>query len=415
MTTLGTYGAGTYGAGTYGGTAVLDHPTWIVLVSTPAGWLDVTCDVRSITVDAGRSSYVDAFAAASLELELADFAGRYSPFTHDSVWLQAGGFVTGVPIRAGAVLAGAVEWRFTGTTDGVFSSWPGTVDAVAAVSATDGFKSLARFNGGVRAAIGGGELSGARINRLADDARWTAPRKVDAGAVALQATTLDGITLDLMRQVGESEWGWLYVDGTGALVFIGRTGADTRPNMTTVQWTFTDDDALPGTCYGEATVGADETHIINIAAVTPPGLPLSRYENVVSSAWFGPRSWTRTDLPLAATVDAAALAQLVVSYYAFDDRRVDAVEFDAANHAGNYAAGAGVDQTDRIRFVRTIPGGDQLDAELLVLGRRDLVVPAGDGSSLAEWTVTLSTGNALVIVGLGAWDVGTWDESMWGV
>jgi hypothetical protein len=413
--TLTAYGDGLFGAGTYGGVTVRADPSWVVEVYDPtAGWVDRTCDVRAVEVDAGRAAYVDAFDAATATVTFANPAGVYSAYPPTSIWLQPDGYVTGVPIRCGSVVAGTVEWRFTGTTDAVDDTWPGTIDAVATVRASDGLAGLARHNGGPRAAVGAGELTGARINRLADDGAWTAARRVDVGVVPLVATTLDGTTIDLMRATGESEWGWLYVAGDGALVFRQRDAVTTDPRMSTVQYLFTDSDAVVGACYGAATVAADNASIVNVAQVTVAGVVQS-YTDPGSLGHFGPRTWTRTDLPIRDAVDGAALAQLVVLTYRRDDQAINAVSIDAVHHPTNVAAAHGARITDRIRFVRTYPGGHQLDAELLVQGRHDVVTPAGDGYALAQWDVTFQTASALLIVGLGAWDVGLWDDAKWGV
>lgn len=416
MDTLTTWGAGTYGGGSYGGVTVDSQPRFIVQAQLPDGsWRDLSCDVRSFSIDRGRSSWVEAFKAGTATVQLANFDGIYSTFPPSSVWLQPGGFVTDVPLRIGTTLNGDVQWRFTGTTDAVVDSWPGTTDALATVTATDGFKGLARHNGGPRTPAGAGELSGARILRLLADAGYSGGKQVDAGLVALQATDLNGVTLDLMRTTGEAEWGWLYVSGDGTLRFRQRDAQDTDPRMTTVQYVFADSDAIDGACYGEAVIASDSDRIVNVAQVTPPGHVLSSFSDAPSMAWFGPRTWTRTDLPINTDVDAAGLAQLVVLQQAADDQRIDAVTIDGAHRAHNFEAAHGVRITDRIRFIRTIPGGHQLDAELLVLGRKDDVTAAGEDSHAATWQVTLATASAALINALGAWDDGTWDDSQWGV
>lgn len=410
----GGYGDGTYGDGTYGGVTVRPEPSWLVQTFGPGGWIDRTCDVRMIDVNAGRSSYVDSFEASALSVVFANFAGVYSTYPPDSIWRQADGYATGVPIRAGSLVAGTVEWRFTGATDAVVDSWPGTTDAVATVTASDALAGFARHNGGPRTAVGAGELTGARVNRLADDCAYAGPRRVDAGTVALVATTLDGTSLDLMRQVGESEWGWLYVAGDGALIFRQRDAYVTDPRMNTAQYVVADTDAIDGACYGEAELASDATTIINTAAVTVQGAVQS-YSSSASITHFGPRTWTRTDLPIRDTVDGTNLAQTVVTYYSSDEQRIDAVTIDAANHADNWAPAHGTRITDRLRFIRTFPGGYQLDAELLVQGRTDHVEPVGDGYGLAVWTVRLQTARALAIASLGPWDVAGWNDNQWGV
>ena len=414
-TVLG-YGGGLYGERTYGGLVYDVVPRWVVQILRADGsWLDATCDVREITVDRGRSSWVEAFKAGTATFTLANFAGVYSTFPPDSVWLQPGGFVTDVPIRCGSVLKAELDWRFTGTTDAVVDSWPGTVDAVATVTATDAFKQLARHNGGPRSPVGAGELSGARITRLLNDASYAGPRAIDVGNVGLQATDLNGVTIDLMRQVGEAEWGWLYVRGDGTLAFRQRQVIDTDPRMVNVQAVFTDDDAIDGACYGDAQVASDSDRIVNVATVTPPGHSPSTFQSATSVAWFGPRTWTRTDVPINADVDALGLAQIVVQGGESDDQRIDAVSFDAIHRPNNYATAQAVRIGDRIRFVRTLPGGYQLDAELLTYGRKDVVVGGGGDGRPASWQVTLTTGSALSLANLARWDEATWDDGIWGV
>lgn len=415
---LGTYGSDTYGSGTYGGFPITADPRWVIIAQTADGWVDIGCDARTVQINAARSSFVEAFSARTATVEFTNDDGRYSTWTSNSVWLSAGGWVTGIPVRIGVVWQGTLEWRFTGTTDRVEEGWPLFVDAVAVatMTATDGFKQLARYKGAARAAVGAGELSGARVNRIAVDAAWSGPTRVDAGTVTLAATTLEGLALDQLRVTGESEWGWLYIDGDGALVFRQRNAADTDPRMTTVQTTFTDTHALAGACYADATqTAADDEHIINQATVTPPALGPQTFSDAPSIAHFGVRTWDRDDLPLTSGPDALGIAQAVVTSYRADDRRIDAVVFDAAGRPDAWPAAHKTRITDRIRFVRTLPGGHQLDAELQVLERSDRMVPLGVDGRLAEWQVTLSTASAAVIAGLGEWDVGTWDDSIWGV
>lgn len=413
------YGDGTYGATTYGGFDAADaEPMWLAQYLQPSGeWADLSCDIRSIKVDRGRTTYSDAFRAGTLELVLFNPTGKYSTWPDTSIWRQPGGFVTDVPIRAGSVLAANVQWRFTGTTDSVQDSWPGTIDAVATVVATDGFKQLARWTGLAGAVVGATELSGTRVNRILDAARYAGPRAVDGGAVRLSGTTLGGVALDQLRQVGESEWGWLYISGDGALMFRQRDAVLTDPRMTTVQFLLADSDAVAGACYGEATVlDADDTHVVTTAQITPVGHGVtSTFEDAPSATWYGPRTYTRTDLPIDQDVDAAALAQLVVTTYKTDARRIDAVTIDAAHHANNYAAAQGVRINDRVRFIRTLPGGWQVDSDLLVQGRTDEVAPRGDNGHLATWNVTLATASALNVRSLGLWDQGQWDSAVWGV
>lgn len=411
------YGDGTYGSGTYGLPNVPADPAVVVEILTPAGWVDVTCDARSIVLDRGRSSYLDAARAATAALDFADFDGRFSPWNPASYWLQASPYATDVPIRVTVADAanGLVYRRFTGSTDAITDTWPeqsGWRDAIASVSATDGFKLLARHEGLARPPVGANERSGARIGRLAADAAWAGPSRLDAGTIALQQTDLAGVTLDLMRAVGVAEWGWLYVDVDGALVFRQRDAVSTDPRMVNVQWTFGDLDG-DGVCYNDLALVTDETDVYNVATVTPVGFGPGTATDADSVAWFGPRTWTLDQSPHVSTGDATSLAQIVVLEQAASTRRVESVTFDALESPDAMAAALGVQINDRIRVIRRA-AGVSIDTELLVQGIHEELT-AGGSRRPASWSVTLATADALVVNLWAAWDDDLWDSGQWGV
>jgi hypothetical protein len=403
------YGANTYGAFRYGGTTPPAPP--VVYVETLIGstWQDITCDVRAIDLSRGRSSALEAFAAGTCDITLANFHSLYSAWNPAGLWAQATPYRVGVPIRVSFDYLGTRAARFTGTTD--------SVDALATVHASDDMKRLARHNGGVRASVGDNELTGARINRLADDAGWTAPRSVDAGTVRVQATDLNGISVDLMRAIGETEWGWLYVRGDGTLIFRQRDAVQTQPRMMTPQYVFVDDDGYHiagAVCYTDLKLPVDQDNVINTANVTPPGLALSSALDSASVAWFGPRTWSRTDLPFKVQADALSLCQLVVLEQKAQAMSVDGVSFRATLNEACYAAATGVQLLDRVRVIRGFPGDVfSLDADLIVEGMTHHI--EADGTRTPKvWDVTLQTSTALSIAGFGQWDVGQWDTSKWG-
>src|SRR5215471_2106118 len=72
-----TYGDANYGDFLYGGN--LDRlPHFAIEVFVNNAWVDVTCDVRTLSINMGRSNLLDAFAAATSTLDLADFEDLYN-------------------------------------------------------------------------------------------------------------------------------------------------------------------------------------------------------------------------------------------------------------------------------------------------------------------------------------------------
>jgi len=321
-------------------------------------------------------------------------------------------FGTGIPVQVWGYTGGVATPMFTGTTDSVVDSWPGTIDAEAVMQATDGMKLLARHTGvqlPTGFEVGLNEFTGQRIHRLATDAGWTGPRLIDRGWTRMAATDLGGNTIDLMHEVGECEWGWLYVDEAGALVFRERDALQTDVRMTTVQWTFTDTHATPGICYnGDLQLSVDEASIWNIAQITEPNNPymnrnsMFTWSDQESIDHFGPRTWTRS-LPI--TEGALGVAQVVVMEYADDDKHIQSLTFNALP-AANRNAAVNIRINDRIRVYRHYPGGFLLKQDLLVQGIAHHIVPSGEGrhSDPAVWDVTIRTATAAIIIGFGHWD-----------
>jgi hypothetical protein len=414
------YGDQTYGATYYGG-ALDQSAHFVIEVLLNSVWTDITCDVRTLRINTGRSKLLDAFTAATMALDLANFEDQYNAWNSHGIWAQNGVFRTGVPIRVRLEQFGDAATLFTGTTDAVTDSWPGAgADALTNVQATDAFKGLARMRPvKLGTPAGAGELSGARVNRILDAAGFTDARAVSLGLSAWQGTILDGVALDLINEVGEGEFGSVYVDGTGALTFLDRNAVSTNPRMANVQWRFLDFDDNPAlndwTCYSDLKLQAADDQVINQANVTATGLtPVQIQNDATSQGWYDVRSYTKT-LPLNTLADANQLALNVVQQLSYNERRVDGLTFyPLFTHNGNRVA-SHMRLLDRIRVVRTGKGGAQIDAELFVQGIEHEITGGGLGDTPAAWTVNITTTSADLVHDAAPWDAANWEEGVWGV
>lgn len=413
------YGDLTYGAAYYGG--ALDHAAHFAIeVQLNNVWTDITCDVRTLRINMGRSNLLDKFAAATATMDLADFEDRYNAWNPSGIWAQNGKFRTGANIRVRVLQFGNHRTLFTGTTDAVTDSWPGTTDALTNVEATDAFKNLARVRPvKLGAAVGAGEKSGARVNRILDAAGYTGPRVIATGISSWAGTLLDGVALDLLNEVSEGEFGPLFVDGDGSLTFYDRNAIDSDPRIANVQWSFLDYEGDPldltWTCYSDLVLAATDDQVMNKATVTRTGGAPQVSQDAASIAWYDVRSYTRDNIGLAADADALQLALNIVQELAYNDRRVDAITFyPLTTHAGVDIA-CGLRLLDRVRVVRVAPGGTAIDAELLVQGIEHVISGGGLGDSPGAWSVTARTSNADLIRDAAQWDIDVWDTGKWGV
>ena len=393
-----------------------------VEVQTATGWVDVTCDVRTIETDRGRQQLLESFQAGTATVVFANFQDKYSAWNPNGVWAQAGRYRLDVPIRITMSLMVPVPGGmpalysvrlFTGTTDAVSDSWPNAgADAMVTVTATDGFKLLQRYEGPPAATppvlVGAHELSGARVNRWADAAGWTGPRNVDPGTITLVGTDMSGGALDAMQEVEFEESGYLFMSGDGTLVFKQRNATDSEQRSTTVQAWFTDQDPPPPPaaqpavypiCYTDIVPQADETLVYNIAHMARTGGPVQNVEDTTSSAWFGPRVYPpRTDLIVDNDNDALALAQWIVITHADNERRVDSLAMSpfASGRDEAWLAAVQLGIGDRIQAERHMPGGYQFAEQLLIQGIHHSVTATATMVP-NDWIVTYATAEALEV------------------
>jgi hypothetical protein len=413
---------------------------------------DPDCDIRAISLDRGRARYLDPTAAGQISVTIANFEGRWSGWNAGAFWAQLGSSptrFTAIPTRLrlatvalfddGTVaLTGPYTTMFTGTLDSIVDAWPNTTDAIVTITATDGFKDLARYS----AVAGGtpttaGAKTGTVIGAIATKAAWPTaasgwlpvPRRIDTGQVGLQAWDLQGVALDTMQTATESEWGWLFMDVDGALTFYDRNAVINKPRMSTVQWTFVDADhfAQGGThvCYEDISVRIDSDTIINLAQITPVGGTLVTSTDAASVTAYGPKTYSRTDLPINTGTEAQATADLIITEYAHDEKRVESLVFEAAyDRPQHVQVAAGLQLNDKIRVFRQFLSGNgavpsyTLQADLLVMGiHHDIVAggaePGGGGyTAIQSWKVTIRTATAINIAAWGQWDVDVWDHDL---
>lgn len=162
------------------------------------------------------------------------------------------------------------------------------------------------------------ELSGTRINNIADDVGWPGGRRDIAvgqsliAAVAVgEADTVEA--LSLMQDAADAERGVLFVKRAGLLTFHDRHTRLQAP-YTTVQATFSDDPAGGEFRYHSLTPSYAVDEIVNDWRITPSSGNEQATEDATSIAAYLRRTKSET-LPLAADVDAKAITEYLVGRF----------------------------------------------------------------------------------------------------
>jgi hypothetical protein len=329
----------------------LDSPTSGVLDSdvlegiTP---VDITADVYAITVQRGRSRWLDDFQAGTCSISLDNRTRTYDP-------TGGGTYSTDiVPGKRFRVTTGGTP-IFDGTADDWDIAYSLGGDSVASVVISDGFSDLGHTI--LTETSTTSQLSGARLTAILDRADVnfpTAYRDIDAGVTTLQADTIaDGTDVASYAQlIARTEGGRLFMAADGDLTF-----RDRYETQTTVGALKFADDGTGVPYYGiQVAVGSEL--LFNRALVTRVGGTQQTADNLTSQDAYGVRTLEYSNLLFNSDTDSDNFAEYLVSRYGTPEVRISQIDINLhaldVTQAGNVI---GTELGDVIQVVYSPPGG----------------------------------------------------------
>lgn len=371
---------------------------------------DISCDVMSVSIVNGRDQPLDRFRTATCTVVLYDPAGSYSPWTSAPVAGTFGAIRPGIMVRVWIETAGGIIPRFVGTVDSITDNWtvasnePDTPHLVT-FRAVDGLADLAAYNGTEQAPAGAGELSGARIGRIATNALYNGARAIDAGTVTCQATTLAKNALEEAGLTADTERGALWVDPAGVLQYRDRNGLVTEPNYVTVQAVFGDE---PGEiCYTALQPASDAAKVRNLVTIARAGGTAVTVSDDQSIALYKAKTYRRLDLIHENDVDSTTIANEYLDAFAFAANRVERLSVDvSAMPDAQLDTVLALDLLHLIE-VRRRAVGFQIVAQLQIEGTAEEI-------TADKWTLSYRTFGAAFVFAPGRWNVAQWDTGLWG-
>lgn len=374
----------------------------------PAPVDDISCNVTGVKIDQGRDLPLERFRPGSCTVEVFDPEGKWSPWRTAAEPFIYTTVRPGIDLFVWVEIGGVRHNRFVGIVDAVTDTFPDPGVAVShqvTFQAFDYLSLLAAYDGTEQNSQGSGELAGARLNRITNNASYTRPRVFDSGVVALQPTTLAKNALDEAGMVCDTEFGVLWCDRDGTLQFRDRNGLGTDPHYTTAQATF--GEVEPELCYVDIELSTDLDKIKNIVSIANEGGTSVTRNDLNSISLYGPRTYKRTDLINLDGAENAVIAQRHLDLFAYAASRIEGLqlELDILPPAARELVLA-LDLLYRIQ-VRRRAEGFQVVADLQIQAVHETITPTG-------WTVTLNTFSAATVFNVGRWDNDTWNNGLWG-
>jgi len=354
------------------------------LADATAVVVDVSNQVDSIKTNRGRTALSDIFQTGTMSLRIIDQNGDFNPMNPASPYYN---LLT--PMRKVIINA-----TYEGNTYPIFSGYITSYDTTTprdvgeivytTIQAVDGFRLFQNAQITTVPTTPAGQTSGTRIGKILDSIGWpSGQRDVDLGQTTVQADPGSLRTsLAAMQTVTSTEYGSLYMDGSGNLVFQDR--ALTSSSVAGTPVVFNDDGT--GISYNNAVWKLDDTLVFNKVSVTRTGGTAQIASNQASIDKYFLHSYQEQNLLMETDAEALDNARAFLASRQETSIRCDAVTLDlyTANYDAGITAALDLDFFDPITVTTTQPGSSSLTKTLQVFGVSHDIKPSA-------WKTTLTT------------------------
>jgi hypothetical protein len=345
-------------------------------------FVDITEHVEFISITRGRQGELDQFNAATAQVELIDLNRLYDPNNADSPYFR------GVKPRRRVRITCNAQPLFAGwVTDWKFSTVLGQPFRVQ-FQCTDAFQVLANteMTGYTPATT---ELSHVRVGAVLSDSRvaWPAgERVIGTGVTTLNDTAVEGDALTYLNAVAQAEQGYLFIDRSGRVRFIGRA----EVGAGSVKCTFSDDgNHVP---YRTFEIDFSATLLFNKVVIKRAGGTAQIVDDTPSQTEFLISTLSYSDLLLTTDAQALTLANLLLDRYADPRTRVTALETIIGASGADWVEAFSLDLGDKVRIIKKFepgafwPAQDPFDASLILQDDTDVALTTdGDVDLLTDF------------------------------
>ena len=332
--------------------------------TTPEPTVDLTPDVRSISIKRGRNIMRDTYEAGTCTVRVLDPNSYFNPQNTASPYY---GYLTPLrKLRVSATYNGVGYFLFSGYTTDYKYTYPqnqetGYVDIVC----SDAFRLMQQAGiVGVTDATAGQD-TGTRIGKILDQVSFpTSMRTIDTGNTTCIADPGTSRTaLDAIKNAEFSEQGAFYINTAGTAVFINRTNVIKKYGETPTE--FNQSGGIP---YTNLTFAFDDKLIINSSTMTRYGGTAQNATDTASIAKYFPHQLNQSNLVLQTDADALNVAKIYVATRAETTIRIDAMTVDLLDPAVPTATMLGLDYFSNLKITNVQPDGSTIVKTLQAQG-----------------------------------------------
>jgi hypothetical protein len=350
--TIGDAKYGVIGTGTLGSTSV------------PLPVVDLTPQVRNITINRGRDIQSDTYTAGTAVVRIIDPESQFNPQNTSSPYY--GYLVPLRKVRIAATTATTQEFLFSGyTTEYRYTYDQAEQMGYVDIYVADAFRlfNLAQIT--TVASSGAGQTTGTRIGKILDQVDF--PTNMRTIATGQSQCIADPGTLrtslNAIKNAEFSEQGAFFINGSGTAVFKDRNSVASSIYGTPIEFNQT-----TGIPYRNLVFAFDDKLIINQAQMTRYGGAAQFAENAASIARYFPHQYSAQDLVIDTDANALNIAATYVATRAETTIRIDQMTVDLLDTAVPTDTIIGLDYFDNLRISNVQPDGSTIVKTLQVQG-----------------------------------------------
>jgi hypothetical protein len=192
-------------------------------------------------------------------------------------------------------------------------------------------------------------------------------RQIDTGDSTLQADPgTSRNVLDALQTVENSEFGGIFLDSQGQVVFKNRTNTVSAPAF--AAYDFNDD----GTdiSYQNATLSVDDANLFNSVSVTRAGGTTQTAFDQTSIDKYFIHSGIRSDILVQTDAEALNQARAILATRKDPEQRIDSIVLDLYDDANPNKPLSGIDieLLDGVTITKTMPGNTSITESNVVIG-----------------------------------------------
>ena len=332
--------------------------------TVPDPIVDLTPNVRNITIERGRNVQSDQYIAGTAVVRVLDPDSYFNPQNTSSPYY--GYLVPLRKIRIAATTATTQKFLFSGYTTEYRYTYPqGQETGYVDIYVADAFRLYNLAQVSTVADSGAGQSTGTRIGKILDQVGFPASmRTIATGQSLCQADPATLRTsLEAIKNVEFSEQGAFYIDPSGTAVFKSRNTVVSSIASTPIEFNQT-----TGIPYTNLVFAFDDKLIINQASIQRYGGTAQFAQNAASVTRYFPHQYSAQELVIDTDANALNIAATYVATRAETTIRIDQMTVDLLDTDVPTDTMIGLDYFDVVKITNVQPDGSTIVKTLQVQG-----------------------------------------------